>query len=269
MTGSAVRYLAFVGVGFQSVLRYRASFFVSVVTTATTTAVVVFLWRAVYQHPSHTAPGGLSLPAITTYLLVAQLLTRLHDNRVDSEFANDIMAGNIAVALVRPARYPLMRFCLAVPVIVADLLLVALPVLALFAWLFPLRWPDAADLALFAVAAACSVVLAFTVNLITGMHAIVTTNTWGVTLLKNTLVGLLSGSLIPVGVMPAPLARASALLPFRSMVDTPVRLFLGRYDTMADALWLLAHQALWTTACLVLCAVLWRRLVARIGVLGG
>lgn len=269
MTGSAVRYLAFVGVGFQSVLRYRASFFVSVATTATTTAVVVFLWRAVYQHPSHTAPGGFTLPTITTYLLVAQLLIRLHDNRVDSEFANDIMTGNIAVALARPARYPLMRFCLAVPVIVADLLLVALPVLALFAWLFPLRWPGAADLALFAVAAACSVVLAFAVNLITGMHAIVTTNTWGVTLLKTTVVGLFSGGLVPTDAMPAPLAHAAALLPFRSMIDTPVRLFLGRYDTAADALRLLAHQALWTAGTVLLCALLWRRLVVRIGVLRG
>jgi ABC-2 type transport system permease protein len=264
-----MRYLAFTSAGLQKALRYRTSFLVGAATTATTTAIVVFLWRAVYRGAADGALHGYSEPAIITYLLLAQVLTRLHANQVDDEIGTDIMTGAIAVSLVRPVSYPIMRFFLAVPVVAADALLIGVPVIVVFAALFPLQWPTAAGLLYFAVATACSTVLAFAVNLITGMYAVVTTNTWGLAILKASVVGLFSGSLIPVDLLPRPLAVVAAVLPFRSMVDTPVRLFLGRYRDSTEALHILTQQATWTVGLVVLSALLWRALVRRTRVLGG
>ncbi|WP_432050808.1 ABC transporter permease [Verrucosispora sp. NA02020] len=263
------RYLPFAVSGLQATLQYRASFFVSLATTATSTAVVVFLWRAVYAASPDTGPGGFGIEGITTYLIAAQVLGVLHANQVDSEIGQDILRGDIAVALIRPVSYPVMRIFTALPVLITNLLMVGLPTLLIFAVLFPLQSPAPVDLLLFLAAVPSSVVIAFSLNMLVGLCGIVTTNIWGIRIVKESVVVFFAGQLVPLDLMPAPLAAAASVLPFQSMVYAPVRLLTGRYDGASDAAVVLAGQVAWAVLLASACAVLWRVFVRRVQVLGG
>ncbi|KUO05215.1 ABC transporter permease [Streptomyces caeruleatus] len=263
------RYLPFATSGLQSLLQYRSMFAMTAVTAAAGAAVTVFLWRAVYEGTPGRGPGGFTVQDITTYLLVAQILQVLHTNRVDDEVAAEVYRGDVAVMLVRPVSYPVMRFFACLPVVGANAVLVGLPVLGLFAAIVPLTAPRPADLLLFTVSTALSVLLAFCVNLLTGMTGFLTTNTWGVRMVKQSVVAFFAGQLVPLALMPDPLATLARALPFRGMVDGPLTLLLGRYDGWADAAWLLAQQVAWAAGLSLLCAALWRAALGRLEVLGG
>lgn len=263
------RYLPFAAGSLQNLLQYRATYFVNMTTTATSAAVMVFLWRAVYAQSPGDGPGGFGVRGVTTYLLVAQLLAVLNTNRVDSDVNQDIYRGDIAVALVRPVSYPVMRFFTAVPVVFTNAVLVALPVLVVFAAIFPLQVPTAGNVLLFAAALGPSILIAFVVNLLAGLAGFVTTNTWGVRIFKDSLLVFLAGQLVPLDLMPAPLRAVASALPFQAMVDSPLRLLLGRYRDGGEAALLLLRQAAWAAAMLVVCALVWRRAVRRVQVLGG
>ncbi|MFE7275802.1 ABC transporter permease [Streptomyces sp. NPDC057623] len=269
MITRARRYLPFTTSGLQSLLQYRSMFAMTAVTAAAGAAVTVFLWRAVYEGTPGRGPGGFTVGDITTYLLMAQILQVLHTNRVDDEVAAEVYRGDVAVMLVRPVSYPVMRFFACLPVVGANAVLVALPVLALFALLVPLTAPRPADLLLFAVSTALSVLLAFCVNLLTGMTGFLTTNTWGVRMVKQSVVAFFAGQLVPIALMPDALATIARVLPFRGMVDGPLTLLLGRYGGWADAMWLLARQVAWAAGLSLLCAALWRAALGRLEVLGG
>ncbi|MFI7343498.1 ABC transporter permease [Streptomyces sp. NPDC050085] len=263
-------YVPFATGGLQSLLQYRSMFVITGVTAAAGAAVTVFLWRAVYgDAPADGGPGGFTLAGITTYLLVAQVLQVLHTNRVDDEVAAEVYRGDVAVMLVRPVSYPLVRFFACLPVVAANAVLVAVPVLVLFALLVPLTVPRPGDVALFALSAVLSVLIAFCVNLLTGMTGFVTTNTWGVRMVKQSVVAFFAGQLVPIALMPGPLAALAYALPFRGMVDGPLTLLLGRYDGAAGAVEVLAQQVGWVTGLGVLCALLWRAALGRLEVLGG
>ncbi|MGW7041445.1 ABC transporter permease [Streptomyces avermitilis] len=262
-------YVPFATSGLQSLLQYRSMFAMTAMTAAAGAAVTVFLWRAVYAGTPGSGPGGFSEEGITTYLLVAQILQVLHTNRVDDEVAAEVYRGDIAVMLVRPVSYPVMRFFTCLPVVGANAVLVGVPVLGLFALLVPLSAPRPADLLLFAASTALSVLLAFCVNLLTGMTGFLTTNTWGVRMVKQSVVSFFAGQLVPIALMPGPLAALARALPFRGMVDGPLTLLLGRYDGWADAAGVLAQQVAWVAALSLLCAVLWRAALGRLEVLGG
>ncbi|MFI0167548.1 ABC transporter permease [Streptomyces sp. NPDC017095] len=269
-TARVRRYLPFATGGLQSLLQYRSTFVTTGITAAAGAAVTVFLWRAVYAgSPPGGGPGGFTTEGITTYLLMAQVLQVLHANRVDDEVAADVYRGDVAVMLVRPVSYPVMRFFACLPVVAANAVLVGVPVLALFALIVPLSVPRPGDVLLFLVSTALSVLLAFLVNLLTGMTGFVTTNTWGVRMVKQSVVAFFAGQLVPLALMPRPLAALAAALPFRGMVDGPLTLLLGRYDGVAGAADVLARQLGWAAGLTLLSAVLWRASLSRLEVLGG
>ncbi|WP_050502372.1 ABC transporter permease [Streptomyces monomycini] len=263
-------YLPFATAGLQSLLQYRSSFVTTGITAAAGAAVSVFLWRAVYAgSPPGGGPGGFTAGSITTYLLMAQILQILHANRVDDEVAAEVYRGDVAVMLVRPVSYPVVRFFACLPVVAANAVLVGVPVLGLFTLLVPLTVPRPADVLLFLVSAVLSVLLAFLVNLLTGMTGFVTTNTWGVRMVKQSVVAFFAGQLVPLALMPGPLRALASALPFQGMVDAPLALLLGRYDGVADVAGVLARQLGWVAGLTVLSAVLWRAALSRLEVLGG
>ncbi|NYI04212.1 ABC transporter permease [Allostreptomyces psammosilenae] len=263
------RYLPFATSGLQTLLRYRSILLINGITAAASAAVQIFLWRAVYADAPGGGPGGFDRDGITTYLLLAQVLHLLHANRVDDEVSSEIYRGDIAVALTRPVSYPVVRFFAAVPVVLVNAALVAVPVLALFTVVLPIHLPTPADAALFAVATTVSAVIAYAINLLVGMSGFVTTNTWGVRLVKESVVAFFAGRLVPIALMPGGLAAVASALPFAGMVDTPLRLALGRYSGAGEAAALIGRQLLWAAVLLAVCALAWRAAVRRLEVLGG
>ncbi|MBV1850523.1 ABC transporter permease [Catellatospora tritici] len=270
MSGASLRrYLPFATSTLQARLQYRSDLFVSLLIKVVSTAVVVFLWRAVITQSPGQSLGGYDAAAITTYLVAAQLLTLLHTSGAGEGTAQEIVEGNIAVSLVRPVSYPITRAFMALPVVLAEFLLVGIPLVVLFSLVFSPYAPSPTGVALFTLAAIPSVVIAFTVQLLVGVSALITTNTWGVNMVVNSLVVFLSGALVPLDLLPRPVAAVASALPFQSMVDGPVRLLLERFDGIGEAGLILLRQAGWAALMVVLSALVWRAALRRIEVLGG
>jgi ABC-2 type transport system permease protein len=267
--GALGRYVPFATSSLQASLNYRADLFVSLLTTSVSTAVVVFLWRAVITQNPGSDLGGFSVAGITTYLLAAQLLTLMHNSKAGEDTSQEIVGGDIAVALVRPVSYPLSRVFMALPVALTNLVLVGVPLVVIFSLLFPVTAPSPAGVALFLLAAVPSVVIAFAVQLLVGMSALITTNTWGVGMVVNSLVVFLSGTLVPLDLLPWPIEAVASVLPFQSMVYGPVQLLLDRYDGPVEAMTILLQQGGWAVAMMALTAFVWRTALRRIEVLGG
>lgn len=274
MTGPAPlaslrRYAPFGVASLQGLLQYRSSFAVSALTAATAVGVQVFLWRAVYEGGDGGPLGGYTSAQLTTYVLLAQVLGLLHASRVDEEVAGEVQRGDIAVSLLRPVSYPLARFAAGLPVSLCNAVLVAVPLVVLYALLLPLTAPTWPRALLFAVSAALSLVIGFGINLLVGLAGFVTTNVWGVRIVKDSVVAFFAGQVVPLSLMPGPLAAVAHALPFQGMVDGPLRLLLGRYDGVSGAAGILAVQLGWAALLTGACTLAWRRAVRRLEVLGG
>jgi ABC-2 type transport system permease protein len=253
----------------SALLQYRTALAMTALGSATAVALQVFLWRAVADSAPGGRAGGFDGTELTTYVLVSQMLFLAHLNHVDEEISGDIYTGSIAVWVVKPVSYPLMRFVSSLPVVAVNVACVALPVSVVFAVWMPLTVPGPVNLVLFLVAAALSVVIAFGVNLLVGMAGFLTTNTWGLRNAKESVVAFLSGQLVPVSLMPHPLALLCAGLPFQGMAYTPLRLLLGRYRDGMDAAVVLAQQAAWALGLMGLSLLVWARVRRRMEVFGG
>jgi ABC-2 type transport system permease protein len=269
MTFPLSRYYLFTLHGLQAQLSYRGGFLLGIIAGAVGLLAQICLWRAVYGQDPGAVLAGYTLAEMSTYVLVANLLYLMLDNRAEHEIAADVMRGDIVVAFVRPLNYPVAKFFACLPVSIGNLLFVGLPLCVAGAWLAELRLPDAAGAALFCLSAALSLAVGFLINAMVGALAFVTTNIWGVQVMKTALASILSGHLIPLSFFGPTLQRIGELLPFRALVDAPLRLFLGKYDGVAGAAAILGMQLFWVLVLGLACAARWRALAGRLDVLGG
>ncbi len=263
------RYLCFSSASLQTVLEYRSLMLANLATSLVSTALVVFLWRAVIAQTPGDEIAGFGQQGITTYLLAAQLLSVVNMNQADSEISSDVLRGSISISLVRPVSYPIVRFMVSLPVILVNALLIGVPLILVFGLLFEIEVPSLLGVCLFMLATIPSVIIGFEISFLTGVASLVTTNIWGVRVVITALVGIFSGSLVPIDLMPPILARISRMLPFESMINAPVQLLLGRYEGLSDAALVIFGQCAWAAALLVICTVLWRGAMRKIEVLGG
>jgi ABC-2 type transport system permease protein len=82
------------------------------------------------------------------------------------------------------------------------------------------------------------------------------------------LFSLFSGYLLPLDLLPTPLARVAAWLPFRFTLSVPVEILTKPLER-SDLAQLLGAQAAWTAALTIIAVTLWNAGVRRFESVGG
>jgi ABC-2 type transport system permease protein len=118
------------------------------------------------------------------------------------------------------------------------------------------------------VAVALAFVLAAAVNNLLNISLLWTISGEGLNRLMGTSIWLLSGIVIPLPLLPDWAKRIVYALPFRGMLDTPNRLYMGDI-VPADALIVLGHQVAWIIGLVVLGRFLLGRATRKLVVQGG
>ena len=87
-------------------------------------------------------------------------------------------------------------------------------------------------------------------------------------MLKNTIVGFLSGSVIPLAFLPEVVRNVLTFLPFSSLSYTPVMIYMGMYNGF-EILFYIGLQLLWVVAFFGLSKLIWKCVINRLSIQGG
>jgi len=207
---------------------------------------------AVYE--SRESVGGYDAAAAVTYVWLTQGLLSVVASFGPSwvELALRVRSGDIAVDLGRPL--DLQRAQLAHDAGRAGYQLAyrALPPFLLGALIFDLTAPSHPLVwAAFAASVALAVLVSFAVRFLVNLLAFWLTDYRGSMLLAMTISHLLSGLIVPLAFFPEPWDTVARALPFASMLQLPVDVFVGAASGL-DVLAVLAVQATWAVLLLAL-----------------
>ena len=253
-------------------LAMRFSFFMSLLVTLVASWVLVSVWRVIHGGSAR-VQGVFEEQELVTYVIVAQVVNLARMGWINRNIVyrslEYVRSGLIALDLTRPLDLQVMRYMEWAAVFVVDALLVAVPV-----WLV---WIASGSLALPAspvdgVLFFVSVVLAWFV--MSGIHFLVslfivwTYDSLGLLMVRTAVQEFFGGTLIPLALMPAPVAALAAILPFQAVVYTPVSIYLGRLQGQ-ELFLALSIQAVWGVALLLAGRWLWGRAAPRLEVQGG
>lgn len=234
-------------------LAYRADFVFATLVRFLPIITQVFLWGAIYgtfDGQSQKSLNGYRYGDMVAYYLLV-MLGRAFSSMpgLTTGIARDVRDGSIKKFLTQPI--DLLDYLLwhRVAHKLVYYLMAAGP-FALVFWMcrdfFP-GWPDAPTLFAAVASLALSFLVGFYIESLMGLAAFWYLEVSSLVFVYMLLNYFLSGHMLPLDWLPAPLSEAILYLPFKYLAYVPAAIVLGRYSP--DALWReLLWEFLWVLA---------------------
>jgi len=248
-------------------LAYRFEVFASIGSNLILMVASVFLWHAAYGGIGQVNELGLS--DLVTYTIVSILLASVFVCDVQNTIYYKIREGQIVTDFYRPI--PLLACYLADDLgsVLSSLVNKVLP-LFLFAWLFfgaPL--PDSLTaFLLFVPSTLLSYAILWLLSAVVGLVAFWVMELGNMGMVKDAIVRVLSGSLVPLWFFPESVQTVSKYLPFQYTYQTPIGIYIGATGS-TEALQAMLVQAIWVVVLFALLVLFWNKTKTKTLIQGG
>jgi ABC-2 type transport system permease protein len=260
-------YLSVFSARFRAQLQYRAAALAGLGTQLFWGLIRVMIFQAFYESSAHAQP--MRLDEAITYVWLGQGLFALLPLSPDRDIRQMIRTGTVVYEIARPVDLYTFWLCRAIADRIAPTLLRAVPMFVIAGSFLGLRAPhDAACAFAWVAATAGAVLIASALAALMTISLLWTAAGDGIARLAPSIIFLLSGMLLPLVFFPAGMQPFLNALPFRAIIDTPFRIYMGN---IPPSEWpgVLAHEVFWICALIMLGRSLVARGMARLTVQGG
>lgn len=252
-------YLSLIRIRFLMMLAYRVNYYSGIVIYSLNIGVYYFLWMAIYGDSQ--SLGGLTPGQMATYIAIAWMSRAFYFNNLDREIAQEIRDGTVAIELIRPYHYLMVKLFQGFGEGLFRLLLFSLPGMVLVSLIFPISLPGMMDSSwfYFALSLLGGFLINAQLNILTGLLAFFILNNQGLIRAKRVLVDLLSGLTLPIHFYPEWAQGILSFLPFQAISYSPNMILIGGWSgheigkaLLIQGIWVillcLPIQLLWTRA---------------------
>ena len=125
------------------------------------------------------------------------------------------------------------------------------------------------NLLFFAVSVVMAVSINYSIDFIVGTICLYTESIWGINIMKQVIVLLLSGATVPIAFFPDKLKTVVYYLPFQSIYNTPLTILLDNDPGINSIVNILGVQLIWCVAMMILSKLFWKISIRQITVNGG
>jgi len=260
-------YLELVRMEFVNNLAYRASYFTGIFNYSIQIGAYFFLWDAVYS--GQRVIGGLNKEEMLTYVIVAWVVRSFYFSNLDRRVGTDIRDGKIALELIRPYSYQMVKFARAFGEAIFRMIFFALPA-GIFIYLIrpfglPPGWHNTL---VFLISLLGSFVIYAQVSMLAGFVVFFTKSPSGVYKAKRVVMDLFSGLLLPISFYPDWAVKVIKLFPFQTVSYMPNLIYLGKISGAA-AFNVIGLQWFWIAVLALFSALFWEFAVKHVVIQGG
>lgn len=227
----------------------------------------VMIMEAFYLSSNSSQPMGIE--DVITYIWLGQAFLGLQPWNVDPDLKTFIRSGGVSYELLRPLDLYANWYSRAIALRTAPTLLRSVPLLIAAGLFLGLQAPPTWSAAgAFALAMFGALLISATITTAMSITLLWTISGDGVVGIVSAAVMFFSGMIVPIPLFPDWAQPLLNTLPFRGLVDTPFRLYMGHIPS-GDMLIHLAHQSVWILALVVLGRWVLSRGLRRLVVQGG
>jgi ABC-2 type transport system permease protein len=273
-TGPLMRSLAFARRSYllelSKAIEYRGSLFGWAILGGAPLAVSYILYSAIFAARGQQTLGGYDFPTLITYQVISHMLFTISTGwSLLATVSEEIRNGEMNRYLIRPVPYGAYRaiaFCGYNTVFITVLTVPAAVVIFLLR--DTLLFTGWGNIALAIAAAAIGYWIQFLIVYCWALSAFWWDEVSGVFFIYVQASKFVSGEMIPVDFLPAPVLGFLTWLPFTNIVWFPVQIYLGRLDDAA-----IVHGFIvgivWVILLMLLARYLWKRGVLKYCAYGG
>lgn len=263
------RYLSLTRAGIIESLQFRLSAFIMVVGNVLYLIVIYFLWKAIYASADTDVVNGMTFNDTLIYLVLATALFGFMEMYTVWQMGRAIQSGEIILKLLKPMDARRYLFWSYSGNFVVNFFFTFLPTFILVAALTHGAVPLGINLLWFTLSVVLAIIINFSIDFIVGTICIYTESIWGINIMKQVIVLLLSGATIPLAFFPDNMRKVVDWLPFQSIYNTPLTILLESDPAPGDVLPAIGLQLCWAVLMTVIGCLFWKHALKQITVNGG
>jgi ABC-2 type transport system permease protein len=259
-------YLEYIKKTFQNNAVYRINTLFGILNTVFSIFVYTAIWKVLYSF--NDTINGINFKMTATNFVITLGLSNIFlfdDNMISGKVQN----GSIAQDLLKPVSFNGFIFAQTAGNVCFKLVAEFLPALLISIIFIGIQLPSSLLSACFFL---ISLVLGFLVfyfiNYIVSITAFWFQNIFALQQIKNALILILSGVLLPLWFMPEILIKIINLSPFGTIYFIPITIYLGQL-TGNELLFSLIKQCLWIIFLAGAGRLLWNRAIKKLVIQGG
>ena len=263
------KYLTLTRAGIIEALQFRLSAVVMVIGNLLYLIVVYFLWKAIYASAGTDIVNGMTFADTLIYLVLATALYGFMEMYAVWEIGRAIQSGKIVLDLLKPIEYRSYLFWSYSGSFVVNFFSTFLPTFIAVCLVTHGAVPLGFNLIYFALSVVMAVIINYSIDFMVGTICLFTESIWGINIMKQVVVLLLSGATIPLAFFPDTLRGIVYYLPFQSIYNAPLTLLLNGSPTVQSVLPVLSMQLFWCIVMTLLSKLFWKASLRQITVNGG
>lgn len=254
---------------FKGEIQYKIKAFSGIITQLFWGIMYVYLYTAFM---GGNVIEGFSLPQMASYVWLGQAFFVLRYVDLPKRCANEIESGDVCYKFTRPIDlYNQWYFEHLGYKISATLL--RCPIVIIVALLLPSKIGLMAPVSisaflLFVLSLAMGGLMMSAISMIVVFLTFKTNSSKGTSSIVNTICGIFGGLFIPLPLMPNALQNVINYLPFRYIVDLPIRIYIGNMS-ISSALMFIGIALAWLVFLIVLGKILISKAVKNTVIQGG
>lgn len=251
--------------GFQDAAAYRGEYFLELLGSAFVPAAMqLFVWYSIFKVGGASQIAGQTHGDLIAYTLTSVLFTQVRGGDHDFALAEMIRTGQLSQSLLRPASVVEFVYLQGLaPRLIAAGLCLGIGIL-----ISPWTPVSVGNVLIGMVLAIIGNIIHFQIGAVLATLAFAWEEAYVFLMVKNMVVSLLSGEMIPLTLVPEKWAWVWKSLPFHLYVFGPTEIALGKWSGV-QILEAFTMAGAWFLICALLVRFSWRYGIRRYSSIGG
>ena len=250
-------------------LAFRMSTLVTILGNVVYLIIIYYLWKAIYASSPVASVNGMTFSDTMIYLVLASALFNFMNCFIIWGMGRDFQSGQFVLYLLKPMDYQVFWFFSTSGQYIISFFTTFLPTFVIVYIITKGSFALGVNLIVFIISVCISVMINFFIDFFVGTICLYTQSIWGVNIMKEVVVALLSGATIPLAFFPDKLHAFANLLPFQAIYNAPLQILIDRSLDGKDYLTMLGKQFFWVIVMLVISRCFWNLSKRVITVNGG
>ncbi|MBR4362969.1 MAG: ABC-2 family transporter protein [Ruminococcus sp.] len=263
------KYISLTRAGILESLQFRLSMLVLCAGNLLYLIVIYFLWKAIYASSGQDSVNGMTFHDTLIYLVLATSLFNFMEMYTVWQMGRGIQSGSIVLELLKPMQYKTYMFWSYSGNFVVNFFTTFLPTFIVVCIVTKGAVPLGMNLLYFVIAVVMAVIINYNIDFFVGTICMYTESIWGINIMKQVIVLLLSGATIPIAFFPETIRRIVYYLPFQSIYNAPLTILLNGDPDIKDVAVTLGTQLIWVVVTMVISKLFWKISLPQITVNGG
>lgn len=263
------KYLTLIRSGIIVLLRFRIGALVTFIGNLIYLIIVYSLWKIIFSSSESQIINGMTFQDTMIYLVLASSMFMLLESHLTWRMHEDIQSGKIILDIIKPLGYQSLKYAGIFGEVIFSFVTTFIPTFIIVYFLSDSKIHLGFNLIFFLISMIIGVFISLSIDFFIGTIGLYTQSIWGINIMKEVIVLLFSGAVIPINFFPGYLRQIIMKLPFQSIYNSPLQFLINNNISYIDGIKILITQIIWLFVLSIISYLFWMKSLKTITVNGG